>query len=99
MLTKQSLLFMSPAPDDLTSLKDDMVAFIEGHGMRRFHGYVNAEEVPCVPWDTAENPDGWKDFVELAKASGANFLTMNSFTLDKEDVDWVVESLRNSHYA
>jgi hypothetical protein len=32
---------MSPAPDDLSSLKDDMIAFIEGHGMRRFHGYVD----------------------------------------------------------
>ena len=32
---------MSPIPDDLTTVKDDMVAFIEGHGMRRFHGYVD----------------------------------------------------------
>ena len=36
---------MSPFPDDLTSLKDDMVAFIEGHGLRRFHGYVDYDEV------------------------------------------------------
>ena len=85
--------------DDLTSLKDDMIAFVEGHGMRRFNGYVNSEEVPCVPWEKAENPDGWKDFVELAKSAGASFLTMNSFTLDREDVDWVVDSLRDSHFA
>ena len=26
-------------------LKDDMIAFVEGHGMRRFHGYVDYEEV------------------------------------------------------
>ena len=32
---------MSPQPDDLSGLKDDMVAFIEGHGMRRFPGYID----------------------------------------------------------
>jgi len=32
---------MSPIPDDLSTVKDDMVAFVEGHGMRRFHGYVD----------------------------------------------------------
>ncbi len=54
---------MSPHPDDLTALKDDMTAFIEGLGMRRFFGYVEAEEIPSVLWDSGHNPDGWKDFV------------------------------------
>ena len=62
---------MSPIPDDLSTVKDDMVAFIEGHGMRRFHGYVDYEEVQCVMWEMGGNPDGWKDFVELAKTAGA----------------------------
>src|SRR5438309_8630628 len=61
-------VFMSPAPDDLCSLKDDMIAFIEGHGMRRFHGYVDYEEVPSVMWKSEDNPDSWKDFVELARS-------------------------------
>jgi len=56
---------MSPIPDDLTTVKDDMIAFIEGHGMRRFHGFVDYEEVQCVMWEMGGNPDGWKDFVEL----------------------------------
>ena len=85
--------------EDLTSLKDDMTAFVEGQGMRRFHGYVQGDEVPSVTWDSGDNPDGWKDFVELAKTAGASFLTMNSFTLKREDVDWIIESLRNSHFA
>ena len=84
--------------DDLTSLKDDMTAFIEGHGMRRFHGYVN-DEVTSIMWDPRGNVDGWKDFVELAKASGAAFLTMNDVVLDREDVDFMVERLRNSNYT
>ena len=45
---------MSNLPDNLATLKDDMVAFIEGHGMRRFPGYVDHEEVQAVMrWATA----------------------------------------------
>ena len=47
--------------DNLISLKDDMIAFIAGHGMRRLNGYV-AEEVPTVLFEE-DNPDGWKDFI------------------------------------
>ena len=81
--------------DDLTTLKDDMTAFIEGHGMRRFHGYVG-DDVQSVMWDLAKNPEGWKDFVELARASGATFLTMNDVVLERTDVDFIVEKLRAS---
>ena len=84
---------MSPAPDNLASLKDDMIAFIEGHGMRRFHGYVDYEEVQSVIWKTEDNPDSWKDFVELAKAAAAPFLTMDSWTLRREELDQLVERL------
>ena len=62
---------LAPMEQDLHSLKDDMIAFIEGHGMRRFAAYVS-EEVPTVPWSVDEDhPDAWKDFVELARASDA----------------------------
>lgn len=83
--------------DDLHNLVDDMTAFIEGHGLKRFHGYVS-EEVQSVMWDPGENPDAWKDFVELAQAAGTKFLTMNSSELDREDLDFLVERLRNAHY-
>lgn len=85
-------------PDDLTSLKDDMTAFIEGHGLRRFRGYVN-EDVSSVMWDSGDNPDSWKDFVEVAKASGATFLTMNDVVLQREDLDFLVDRLRNGMYT
>src|SRR5260370_36634818 len=87
---------MSPTPDDLTTVKDDMVAFIEGHGMRRFHGYVDYDEVQCVMWEMGGNPDGWKDFVELAKASAAPFLTMHSCTLERTELDEMRQLLTNS---
>jgi hypothetical protein len=85
-------------PDDLSSLKDDMTAFIEGHGMRRFPGLVNYEEVQAVMWK-GEHPDGWKDFVELAKAAGATFLTMEAWLLQREELDDLLERLRNAPYT
>src|SRR5437868_6745087 len=83
--------------DDLHTLKDDMTAFIEGHGMRRFHGFVS-DEVESVMWDS-ENPESWKDFVELAKASNAPFLIMSDVTLDREDVEILVDRLRGTQHV
>jgi len=90
---------MSPYSDDLTVLKDDMTAFIEGLGMRRFSGYVECEEVPSVLWDSGQNPDGWKDFVELAKSTNAAFLTMHSWTLDREECERLAERLAEGEYS
>jgi hypothetical protein len=82
--------------DNLISLKDDMVAFIAGHGMRRMNGYVS-DEVPTVLFEE-ENPDGWKDFVELAKASGAPFVTMSEVVLEKQDVATLIERISDQVY-
>jgi hypothetical protein len=91
--------FMPSAPDDLTSLKDDMVAFIEGHGMRRFPGLVDYEQVQSVTWKSEDNPDSWKDFVELAKASGAPFLTMDAWRLEREELDAMIERLSTAAFS
>jgi hypothetical protein len=90
---------MPPIPDDLTSLKDDMIAFIEGHGMRRFPGLVDYEQVQSVTWKSVDNPDSWKDFVELAKASGAPFLTMDSWRLEREELDAMIERLSTAEFS
>ncbi len=82
--------------DNLHHLKDDMTAFIEGHGMKRFLGYVT-DEVASVTWEPGDNPEAWKDFVELARSAGATFLTMNDEALDKEDLDLLVDRLRQAN--
>jgi hypothetical protein len=82
--------------DNLISLKDDMVAFIAGHGMRRLNGFVS-EEVPSVIFEE-ENPDGWKDFVEHAKAAGAPFVTMSEVILEKSDIAILLEQLREQTF-
>ncbi len=81
----------------LLSLKDDMVAFIEGHSYRRIPAYVG-EEVPTVLWDDEENIDSWKDFVETAKAAGAPFLTMSDVRLEKADLELLIEELQEANF-
>jgi hypothetical protein len=83
--------------DNLLSLKDDMVAFISGHGLRRMPAYVT-EEVPTVLFEE-DNPDGWKDFVEHAKAASASFVTMSEVTLEKSDVAILIEQLRDHTFS
>jgi hypothetical protein len=90
---------MSPHPDDLTGMKDDMTAFIEGHGMRRLPAYVDCDQVQAVMWKDSGNPDSWKDFVELAKAAGATFLTMDDWVLEGEELDELTERVRNAQYT
>jgi len=90
---------MSPPPDDLATLKDDMIAFIEGHGMRRFPGFVDFEEVQSVCWKPGDNPDGWKDFVELAKAASAPFLTMDSWRLERDELDAMIQRLGHAEFS
>jgi len=84
--------------DDLHNLKDDMTAFIEGHGMRRFPGYVG-DEVVSIQWNDDENPEAWKDFVELAKAANVPFLTMDDMVLTKEDLDFLIDRLQDGAYG
>ncbi len=83
--------------ESLLSLKDDMVAFIAGHGLRRVPAYVG-EEVSTVLWEDESNPDSWKDFVETAKAAGAPFLTMSEVVLNKPDVELLIEELRETAF-
>jgi hypothetical protein len=82
--------------DNLISLKDDMVAFIAGHGMRRMPGYVT-EDVPTVLFED-ESLDGWKDFVEHAKAAGAPFITMSEVVLEKSDIAMLLEQIRDQNF-
>jgi len=83
--------------DDLTTVKDDMVAFIAGHGMRRMKGYV-PEDLPTVLFED-DDVDGWKDFVEDAKAAGAPFMTMSEVLLEPEDVAALIAQLSEQDFA
>lgn len=90
---------MTPLPDNLSVLKDDMIAFIEGHGIRRFPGFVDREEVQTVMWKPDDDSEGWKDFVELAKAAGTPFITMDSWQLEKEELDGMIQQLSTAEFS
>ncbi len=83
-------------PDNLITIKDDMIAFIAGHGLRRMPAYVT-EDVPSVLFEE-ETPDSWKEFVEHAKAAGASFITMSEVVLEKSDIAILLQQLRDQAY-
>jgi hypothetical protein len=83
--------------DDLISLKDDMVAFIEGHSMRRLPGFIT-DDLPTVLWEDEDNIDSWKDFVEMAKSASAPFVTMSEVKLEKEDIAMLLEQIREENF-
>jgi hypothetical protein len=84
--------------DNLASTKDDMVAFIAGHGIRRVPGHAG-EDVSSILWEDETNPDSWKDFVETAKAAGAAFITMSEVILEKEDIEMLIEEVQEQDYS
>ena len=83
--------------DSLLTLKDDMVAYITGHGIRRIPAFVS-EDLPSIVWEDENNPDSWKEFVETAKAAGVAFLTMSEVVLEAEDVHLLVEELQDLNF-
>ncbi len=81
----------------MTAVKDDMVAFIAGHGLRRMNSFV-PEDVPTVLFEE-DDVDGWKDFVEHAKAANAPFVTMSEVILEPEDVATLIGQVRDDEFA
>jgi hypothetical protein len=81
--------------EDLSSIHDDVQAFSQGLRLRRFHGYI-PDEMPSVMWDADDVFESWKDFLELARASGAPFVTMNTMQLESDDVDLLLSELHRS---
>lgn len=88
--------------NNLASLKDDMIAFIEGHGMRHFPALI-PEDTPRVWWndpDTAEaranSPkESWKDFVEMAKTAGAPLVCIGEDSLDRPTLELLASELQD----
>ncbi|MFC6644234.1 hypothetical protein ACFQBQ_01230 [Granulicella cerasi] len=82
--------------DDLLTVKDDMVAFIAGHGLRTMTAFV-PEELAAVLFED-DDPESWKDFVEHAKSANVPFVTMSEVVLEPEDVATLLEQVRDQHY-
>ena len=85
------------AHDKLLALKDDMVAFLTGHGLLQFPGFIG-DDVPSVLWEDEDDADGWKKLVETAKAAGTPFLTLSDVVIEDEDLDLLLETLREQNF-
>lgn len=91
-------------PEDLLSLKDDMIAFIEGHGMRHFPAVIPAD-TPRIWWNDSpaalertrpmhEAQESWKDFVEMARALNAPMVCIGEDLLDKDTLELLSAELQ-----
>lgn len=85
--------------ENLAALKDDMIAFIEGHGMRRFPALI-PEDTPRVWWEDADgqtdsSSDSWKDFVETAKAVGASMVCIAEDRLERITLELLASELED----
>ena len=88
--------------NNLATLKDDMIAFIEGHGMRHFPALI-PEDTPRVWWnerDTADTTpentkESWKDFVEMAKTAGAPLVCIGEDSVDRTTLDLLSSELED----
>jgi hypothetical protein len=90
--------------DNLAALKEDMIAFIKGHGMRYFPAGV-AEDIPRIWWDDPDSThagesvlesskESWKDFVEMAKAAGAPMVCVGEDSVDKTTLELLATELQ-----
>jgi hypothetical protein len=95
--------------ENLLALKDDMIAFIEGHGMRHFPAVI-PEDTPRVWWNDPDSDsiagngneslrESWKDFVEMAKAAGAPMVCIGEDVLDKTTLELLVAELQEMSSA
>ena len=88
--------------NNLTSLKDDMIAFIEGHGMRHFPALI-PEDMPRVWWNDPDLADtradsvkeSWKDFVEMAKTAGAPLVCIGEDSVDRTTLELLAGELKD----
>ena len=78
--------------DNLTSLKDDMVAFIEGHGIRHFPALI-PEDTPHIWWNDPNNQDSWKDFVEMAKTVNVPLVMIDEDRIERDTLEMLLKEL------
>lgn len=89
--------WVSMTTENLNILKDDMVAFIEGHGLKRLPGFVT-EDLPAILWEDEEKADSWKDFVEMAQHCGARFITFSEIRLSDDEADHLIEEAAEMNF-
>ncbi len=83
---------MPPTELDLDRLRTEMMDYMRDTGLPIFYGAGAPEEDDYTFWDTGAFPD-WRQFVDVAKESGARLLLFSSQTLGDTDVEQAIERL------
>ena len=85
----ESVLQLDPCDNVLVALRPLKAGTIVRYGD---HSCIVTEDIPAILWEGSEdNPDSWKDFVEMAKHAGALFVTISDVKLDREELDELIE--------
>ena len=90
---------MSPIPDDLTTVKDDMIAFIEGHGMRRFHGFVDYRRGAVRHVGDGRQSRWLEGFRRAGQGRRRSFSDHAFLDSERTELDEMVQRLTNSEFT
>lgn len=77
---------------DLTRLRSEIMDYLRDIGLPVFYGFGLLDDDDFTYWDTRTFPD-WRQFLDVAKESGARLLVFSSETFSEEDLDEAFEKL------
>lgn len=77
---------------DLDPLRSEMMDYMRHTGLPIFYGLGDPEEDNYTFWDARAFPD-WRQFVDVAKESGARLLMFSAETFADADLDQALEKL------
>jgi len=86
---------MPPTDLDLDRMRNEMLGYLRQAGLPVFYGLGGPDEENFTFWDTRGYPD-WRQFVDVAKESGARLLVFSSSALDEADLDMALEHLEET---
>ena len=86
---------MPPTELDLDRMRNEMQGYLRLSGLPVFYGLGGPDEENYTYWDTRTYPD-WRQFMDVAKESGARLLVFSSTVLQVEDVDMALEHLEEA---
>jgi hypothetical protein len=83
---------------DLKRLRSEMVDYIHQAGLSVFYGIRTPKEDEHTYWDVGSYPD-WRQFIDVAKESGAKLVVFSSADLDGDELDQAIEKLEECDLA
>lgn len=83
---------------ELDSLKNEVLEYLRAAGLPIFYGFGIPGEESYTYWDAGQYPD-WRQFVDVAKESGARLLLFSSRMFDADELRMARETLEEVEMA